>query len=77
MSLLLTTLGTGLGMTLSRGISSFFGKISNSLFPYGKSKEAERVEHTANKNLELEQIRQKARFQERSEEHTSELQSRI
>lgn len=66
MSLLLTTLGTGLGMTLSRGISSFFGKISNSLFPYGKSKEAERVEHTANKNLELEQIRQKARFQELS-----------
>jgi len=64
MSLLLTALGTGLGMTISRGISSFFGKVSNSLFPYERSKDAKRIEHTTEKNLELENIRQKARFQE-------------
>lgn len=66
MSVLLTALGTGLGMTISRGISSFFGKVSNSLFPYEKSRDAQKIEHTANKNLELEHIRQKARLRELS-----------
>lgn len=52
------------GMLLSRGIAKGLQSISNALFPYSKSREAERVSHTAQLNVELEKMRQKGRLKE-------------
>lgn len=52
------------GMLLSRGIAKGIQKINDAIFPYEKSREAKRVEHTARLNMELERVRQQGRLTE-------------